>query len=1149
MKSRRITGITAVACFAVAAVLFGWSLTERSKVHFYASIVQKCESRIALKQKAALLTGEQLARQERVHETDSDVAAFYLSNGKLQSWTASDIPVSETVLAGIDTTRQFLQLGHHWYVAQAFRRDTATIVTAVLIKKEYAYENDFLKPQVNAFLPAADITDIIPLTEEAAPYTVKAADGTPLFALVFDSAGMTTKNLAYRWGAVALLLVSLFAAMHCVSKCWMRMAGILVLVLLRCMLAFAGPLLEPDNCLFSSSLYADSSFIPSLGNLLIQSVFAFLVVAILLQQYRHSQGYVARHKNRIVGIGLCGSVAFAGLIHYVLRSLIMNSTIPLNLPQLDRLTAYTFVAYGILILLYATLFLWLYMTLGPLAHKCRRIKPRGYVWLFMLCAVLYTLISLEGYGHRKEEMQAKAWADKLVVEHDPMAELFLREMTDKLTGDTRLRQQILREAYTDEVHEYLMQQYMQGYMQHYDLQVTICPQYTKLQVDEKEIDCLDFFNGELARYGTPVDTVFYYIANDNGRNSYLGKLSFSDNAKQVVLFLELDSKLHSGGEGYPELLLEKNIARKIRIPAGYSYAKYADKRLVSSYGNYPYPHRYQHYFPEGARQTVNNGYAHLLFYPDARYMIVISRPAHTFWSLTILFSYLFILLGIGLPVLWWVAGIALPWRLSPNTFRRKIAALLIASFVVSIVSTAVFSISYNVDRYRKSAWGQMEEKIHTVLVRLDTYLSNEHTMATEDDLEFERELYLLSNSMHIDINLYDTSGRLVATSRPEIFEKQLQSTRMNRAALNRLSRGRIMEYRHKETIGNFAFYSMYATYHNLRGTVTGYVNIPYFARRMSDIRDVSAIVTAIVNMYILTLIIAMLVGGMLTSRILRPLEIVRRHMQRLDVTRQMDYIRYDEKDELGDLIRAYNQMVRDLEESTRKLAQSEREGAWRQMAKQIAHEIKNPLTPMRLSIQHLMRLKRENAPDWQARMEELLPALLEQIDTLAKTASEFSTLTKTTTDKAVDVSLNNLIDELRPLFDTYTHIRFEWQATVSRAVVRGHADQLLRVLVNLLTNAVQAVQNKPEGKICVSLEEQAPDYIIRIDDNGDGVQEDLQVKLFTPDFTTKNSGSGLGLAISKNIIEQQGGCISYRRSALGGACFTVQLPKHAGEAG
>jgi C4-dicarboxylate-specific signal transduction histidine kinase len=134
-----------------------------------------------------------------------------------------------------------------------------------------------------------------------------------------------------------------------------------------------------------------------------------------------------------------------------------------------------------------------------------------------------------------------------------------------------------------------------------------------------------------------------------------------------------------------------------------------------------------------------------------------------------------------------------------------------------------------------------------------------------------------------------------------------------------------------------------------------------------------------------------------------------------------------------------------------------------------------------------------------------------------------------------------LLDDLKPLFAGYENIRFEWQATVDNAVVSGHADQLLRVLVNLLTNAVQAVQARPDGHIAVTLSTQGEHYVIRVEDNGEGVAERLQGQLFTPNFTTKGSGSGLGLAISKKIIEHEGGNITYTSSSLGGACFNVEL--------
>ena len=244
---------------------------------------------------------------------------------------------------------------------------------------------------------------------------------------------------------------------------------------------------------------------------------------------------------------------------------------------------------------------------------------------------------------------------------------------------------------------------------------------------------------------------------------------------------------------------------------------------------------------------------------------------------------------------------------------------------------------------------------------------------------------------------------------------------------------------------------------------------------------------------------------------------------------------------MGELVGAYNKMVDALEESTRRLAQTEREQAWSEMARQIAHEIKNPLTPMRLSIQHLIRLKQRGVEGWEEKFEDVASSLLEQIDILSNTASEFSSFAKFYYEETTLLDLAELINDQKLFFDTRENIRIVYDYCHRGCMVQVRKGQIIRVLVNLLSNAIQALEEKG-GYIRITLREDAGFYIVAIDDNGPGVKPEDEHKLFKPNFTTKSSGTGLGLAICRNIIEQSGGKISYHRSELGGACFSFSLP-------
>ena len=332
--------------------------------------------------------------------------------------------------------------------------------------------------------------------------------------------------------------------------------------------------------------------------------------------------------------------------------------------------------------------------------------------------------------------------------------------------------------------------------------------------------------------------------------------------------------------------------------------------------------------------------------------------------------------------------------------------------------------------------------------------------------------------------------------------------------------------------------------------------MPYTTQNYDFRREAFFHAALIINLFLLLLIGSLLFSTREVNSLFSPLIEMGKKMNVADI-HDLKLIRYTREDEISSLVDAYNRMVLDLSESTRQLAQAERDKAWSQMARQVAHEIKNPLTPIKLQIQRLIRLKEKNNPAWEQRFDEVSAVVLEHIDILTETANEFSTFAKLYSEDPVLLDLDKTIKDQLLIFDNKENVKISYLG-MQDAFVMAPKPQLIRVFVNLITNAVQAVEihqkeemeragERHEGKVMISLRNSIRDgfYDIVFDDNGPGVQEENLDKLFTPNFTTKSSGTGLGLAICRNIIEKCEGEIHYQRSfALGGASFIVTIPKH-----
>ena len=274
----------------------------------------------------------------------------------------------------------------------------------------------------------------------------------------------------------------------------------------------------------------------------------------------------------------------------------------------------------------------------------------------------------------------------------------------------------------------------------------------------------------------------------------------------------------------------------------------------------------------------------------------------------------------------------------------------------------------------------------------------------------------------------------------------------------------------------------------------------------------------------------------------RPLRQLQNQFKQIGLNRKDHSIKYDKNDEIGLLISAYNTMLVQLQQSADMLAKSEREGAWKEMARQVAHEIKNPLTPMKLSIQHVQRLMESNPHEAEEQMKKITPVLLEQIEALSNIATEFSDFWKLPPPHLEDIALNTFIQSVLPLYADYSSIQFTFNPSIENAFIKADKDQLLRVLNNLINNAIQALQDNQQGKISLSIRKEETKLVVSVTDNGTGIDDAVKAKIFQPNFSTKSYGTGLGLSMCKRIVEQHGGTIWFESEPGKGTVFYFAIP-------
>ena len=406
----------------------------------------------------------------------------------------------------------------------------------------------------------------------------------------------------------------------------------------------------------------------------------------------------------------------------------------------------------------------------------------------------------------------------------------------------------------------------------------------------------------------------------------------------------------------------------------------------------------------------------------------------------------------------------------------------------------------------------------------------------------EVDLHDLALDMNQDMHVYSLSGELIASSTPALFREGRLSRRMAPEALFAEDHSVLC----LEQIGGHPYLVSYVPFHNGSFVTIGYIAVPYFLSEQTRKEEVDVLLARLLPPYIIVLILALLFSFWAARSMTAPIHLMIDKMRHFEMGAKTNHIEYPYHDELGELVERYNLLVEKVEESAEQLAKAERESAWRTMARQIAHEINNPLTPMKLSVQKL-QLKR-GTDQFDAYFDKTTKMLISEIDNLAHIAQSFSTFAKqpevVTSEVDVAEKLSHVITLQR---ENDEQIPVRYVGPDSGVMGMADKEQISQVFVNIIRNAIQAVSGAglaQNGDIIVVLNAlySEKEMEIRISDNGPGIPQDIQEKIFRPNFTTKSNGNGLGLAISKHIVEGSSGRIAFETSPKG-TTFFIYLRK------
>lgn len=782
-------------------------------------------------------------------------------------------------------------------------------------------------------------------------------------------------------------------------------------------------------------------------------------------------------------------------------------------------------------------------------------KPTTFLNEIVISLFFSFIISYSFYYYnQKKELDFNLnVAEKITDREDAVAEYIFADLRKNIVNDSKLIQLVYSNPVNyQDIEKRIRQVYLGGYWERYQVNFSVFDSLCRALIPRNNqlLENNSYFDELINKDGlTTASDDFFFINKPGEEIKYIGKIELpadkNQHQKTALLYFEFIPISENLKVGFPELLLDKTDF-SINKLENISYAIYKNGQLIRVNGDLDYPRKSFWKSSQGNYFIFNsNGFKHFIFKKDNEISAVISKEENNVFNLFTSNSYFFFVLSL---VVWFIFLIK-EWNLfsaikKSGSIRLRIQLLIVTIVLFCISGLGIATFFFIEKQFKEKNIISLIEKLDVTQNSLQEELSSipSFVPAYKDYAGWLLKKHAELNAT--DISLYDSKGNLFSTSQPRLFNEGIISKKINPEAYKLLSKDTTNHVLIKDNIGNMNFYGAFRPIYTNQGTLLGYINLPYFAKQTDLEKDWNLYILAIINIYVLLFSLSTLASLIISNIVTKPLQIIQDSLSTIKIGQHNAPIVWTGDDELGKLVSEYNNMIKQLEENIIQLAKSEREGAWKEMAKQVAHEIKNPLTPMKLSIQHLERSLDVSPEELKMRIKSLSNMLIEQIDILAHIASEFSSFAKMPQPKLDIYSVNELLQNSVQLFTSFDEQAIKLIYAGNELLkAKIDKDQFCRAINNLIKNAQQSIPANRIPEIAISLSKKEDKFIqIDVKDNGMGIRDELRSKIFYPNFSSKTDGMGLGLAMAKNIIESFNGKISFVSVINEGTTFTILLP-------
>lgn len=776
-----------------------------------------------------------------------------------------------------------------------------------------------------------------------------------------------------------------------------------------------------------------------------------------------------------------------------------------------------------------------------------------FLVFFMLTLILSLVISLLIYNslqnHEKHRRFLLLTRLESIETGDPILQNSFMEIAGKIVNDTKII-----DAYNKGLNNIgdslLSNKYFSGIWKQFSLSLTYCTHRDKIRINPSlaEYNCFEYFAGTSGLKTEEFNKPFIFTPVEQGNNikGYLGyiRLTNGENKDQLSgVFIEFSYANFSPSFCFADVFYNKGIWNASET-IGYSFARYSDGKLISHSGAAWFPDRLNYL---GAFDKTMDEFAFnqtqytYLSNIENKTTLIIARSENNlvkFIGISSAISFLAIIFGLFYYLFTHYTVIQIQNLLMLLRVRLQLGILGIV-FMVLFVMSLILNDFYVASLVQ---WTQRDirDKVHSLSLEIDSRLERSDQVMVDKNLLFQWFLKL-SNIYFLDIIYYNSDGVMLISTVPQVEDSRFFNGHLHYNAYKKIILEGLPYYLQEEKLGSFSYYAVYFPV-KTNSKIYGVASIPVVSGKPELDNEYRFYSSMMAGLILFMLLISLGSAFLLSGLVVKPLKRLSENISRLKIGMRNEKIEIRRQDEIGELSQMYNNLVDELDSAILELRRKERELAWKDVARQIAHEIKNPLTPIKLQIQFLQSSFNPNDEQWKERFTAFSATLLEKIEELTRLANTFSEIAVWPASHPETTDFTALIRSNVNLSLTGFGGKIDFELPEEPVWVNVDKYQMGRVIDNLVKNARQAISDESRGIITLKLKVEGDEIILSVQDNGTGITPEQKSQIFMPNFTTKSFGMGLGLFISRNIVLSHGGEIEFISEPGQGTTFTVRLP-------